>query len=296
MSINSTYSDIHSEGSARGQLPTLFNNQRIAQSSIPLEIARFCAIESLPHSIVDGGALWRLLRYVQSLNSIKECGRRAIKDAQAVEATSITEKIYKLLRGKTVTLAIDGWTDVNKTKVHNVVILHEGVAYYYKGIFLCKKKSSAINILHELRPIIDDLLEHKIYVVAFAADDAKVMNTLYNKVKIIYPWLVQVRCVAHTLQLIIKYMLEQPAAKPILCELFATISFFERNSALQNQLFDIQPKGNQLELKRSVPTRWSSHLYALQRFIQLKEYIIKVLATTEKKFHIPINGGRSQMH
>ena len=261
----------------------MFEHQRRNESSLALEIGRFCAITSQPHSIANGDALWRLLRYAAANGPLKECHGPAIKAAQSVDATKLKDKIYRLLKGKNVTVAVDGWTDVNKTKVHNVVILHDGIAYYIKGIFLPKQQSTAINMAPHVGVVIDELLEHDIRVTAIATDNAKVMWRLYDLLVVHYPWLVQVKCAAHTLQLIVNYMLQQPVARKITNDLFATLAFFFSNSALQSELYKIQPDGKKLELKRSVPTRWSSFLYSLQRFIQLKEWIIKVLATTERK-------------
>ena len=63
-------------------------------------------------------------------SSIPVVSRKMIHDEQAAIANEMRGDIIRKLTGRAITVAIDGWTDVNKTKVTNVVLLTGGTAYY----------------------------------------------------------------------------------------------------------------------------------------------------------------------
>ena len=80
---------------------------------------RLFGIASIPHSLANNSEWWKFLHYVRSLpaSDFRETRSAAVKSGQSLVAEKMTEEIYKRLNGKNVTVAIDGWTDVNSIKV-----------------------------------------------------------------------------------------------------------------------------------------------------------------------------------
>ena len=277
--------DMHSHASGGSStLPSMFRaqNERHGES-LAGATGRLFGIASIPHSLVNNSEWWNFLQFVRSLpaNEFSETRGVAVKYGQSVIANRMTEEIYRRLNGKNVTVAIDGWTDVNSVKVHNVLVLYGGAAYYLHGIFIPNKKNTAIEIHKHLKPIIEKLISKGLRVVAFATDNAAVMTKTFNLLKTDFLWLIHVKCAAHTLQLIVRAMLNTDIGQKILKELYVTIQAYEKSSQMRADLHNLQSK-NPKTLRRSCPTRWSSDLLAISRFIDLKEFVLKSIVGTKR--------------
>ena len=105
------------------------------------------------------------------------------------------------------------------------------------------------------------------------------MNKTFKLVQEDFPWLIHVKCAAHTIQLIVRAMLKTVEGQQILKPLYTTIQAYAKSSQMRADLHHLQ-RTNVRTLIRSCPTRWSSDLLAISRFIDLREFIVKTIVGT----------------
>jgi hypothetical protein len=218
--------------------------------------------------------------------------RRLMKEVAAVTREEVIN-VCKLCAG--VTISIDGWTNVRQCKVTNVLLIADGVAFYWNShenvyfkvllciylilysfthIMLCYVvKNEAAYVVNFMTPIIDDLLTRGVKVNAIVTDNEQLMVSVRRQIKQRYPWFVRVADAAHIIQLIVKSAL----ATPTLARSFAVVKRVvkqyqcsiqaRRNLLARQQATGATPK----RLKYSCPTRWNSELQMAKRFFDLKE-------------------------
>ena len=72
---------------------------------------------------------------IQAEMAWPELNRLLIRSEQADVALEYRTCIITILQDKAVTVAIDGWTGINKAKVTNIVLLQGERAYYWTGFW-----------------------------------------------------------------------------------------------------------------------------------------------------------------
>jgi len=195
------------------------------------------------------------------------------------------EVVSKLKQSKIpVSLLLDGWTNVRKEKITNLLLVSKGIAYYWCSISNKDSKNNAEWLYNNIKPEMENILDNGIPIVSYVADNEQVMNALHNKLVADFPFLVRIPCAAHTIQLAVKKILADSTFKSLIVELLGLINMFISNKAMRLLLHNAQPKGKEYRLIRPCDTRWSYTLIAIKRLLKLKNYIDQSL----------IDGGKPQ--
>ena len=129
--------------------------------------------------------------------------RRVLRTAMIRQHSVLKEKVITHLKGNNspTSLLLDGWTNVNKVKITNLLLVSRGVAYYWCSISNKDSKNNAEWLYQAIKTEIELILEHGIAIVSYVADNEAVMTATHNKLVIDYPFLIRIPCAAHTIQL-----------------------------------------------------------------------------------------------
>lgn len=85
-------------------------------------------------------------------------------------------------------------------------------------------------------------------------------------------------CFVHTLNLVVEKTIDSSEElKSIISNVKHIVTYFKQSVVAADQLRKAQPKEKKLKLIQSVPTRWNSTFYMLERFVSLYEYITPIL-------------------
>jgi hypothetical protein len=247
-------------------------------------LAHFFARCSLAHRVAE----------LDEFKEVIECARRstcdvprrgALRQSQLALAQSLRLRVIHQLRtfcrSSPLTIAIDGWTNVNTAKVTNVVILCGGEAYYWCSIVNARNHNTATWLCGPLTKVLNDLRSEGLVFAAMVADNEQVNKALHTVISASFPFLVRTPCAAHLIQLCVVKSLELPAVEPI----FETMESLLRQFRAKKQRLKLRalqevapgpggPRPNApLNLFRPCDTRWSSQLYAAQRLLRLKSFV-----------------------
>lgn len=132
-----------------------------AQENFQDKLAIFFAKCRLAYKVFDEKPFRDMITAAQQTNkSIDKWDKRSLKRFEAKKADELRCKLLRKL-GQIhcfVTLAIDGWTNVNHTKVNNIVLVADGIAYFWKSIFNPDSKDTADFIYERVKIEITYLL------------------------------------------------------------------------------------------------------------------------------------------
>lgn len=205
--------------------------------------------------------------------------RRDVKRHQLLLAQTLRQKVLKAARSHCrshpLTIGIDGWTNVRRDKVTNVVILCGGVAYYWCSIVNSSYHNTAKWLLVPLLKVLDDIKGYGLMFSALVTDNEEVNKTLHNLLLPHYPFLIRSPCAAHLLQLCVRKALSQPTIEPIMTameELLAAFRYKDARLTLKNLQLTANNNTTYHCLIRPNDTRWSSWLYASRRLLKLRVY------------------------
>jgi hypothetical protein len=205
--------------------------------------------------------------------------RRQLRAAVLTEAQSlrcrVTRQLRIFCRSSPISVAIDGWTNVNTAKVTNVVLICGGEAYYWCSIVNSSHHNTAVWLRDPLVEVLNDIKAQGLVFTALVADNEKVNTTLWELLLAPFPFLIRSACAAHLVQLCVLKALELPIIDPILTTMEGVIRQFRYkvNRLKLKQHQETQKSGSSLRLIRPCDTRWSSQLYAAERLFKLKTFI-----------------------
>lgn len=266
----------------------------IKPSTIPLNEAQALAWAdcSLPYNIMIRESFQTFLESYR-LNKEAALTRKEIPIEQQKLALAKRAKIMQVLAARSkfrpVTIATDGWTDVNGAHVTNILLLSGGCVIYWKSIYTTS--SSSDDALPYFRQVIDELLANKVWMAGFVTDNGSPMLSLYDKLKPHYKFLHQVRCSCHSLQLIVTSLIKLPEIAERMRWVKSIGNLYRSSTFFKNQLDTSQIASGFEALLTPVQvgdTRWNSLLYAINRLIKMKDAILqlytpKVLAQIKKQ-------------
>jgi hypothetical protein len=185
-------------------------------------------------------------------------------------------------------VAVDGWTNVNTSKVTNVVILCGGVAYYWCSIVNGHNHNTAAWLQTALVKVLNGIKAEGLMFTALVADNERVNRTLWELLLEPFPFLIRSPCAAHLIQLCVNKALELPLIDHLFTSMEVLLRRFRlkearlklKNLQVANPLRTTAASSTPVVygLLRPQDTRWSSWLYASQRLLMLRAYIDMVVA------------------
>jgi hypothetical protein len=219
-----------------------------------------------------------LARFFQDLRQDKLSSlptRYLLREAMLRQHAALKEQLIQRLKQNNVavSLLLDGWTNVNKVKVTNLLLVSKGVAYYWSSISNRSSSNTADWLYNAIKPEMDKILDLGIPIVSYVADNEPVMDATHDRLVQDFPFLIRIPCAAHTIQLAVKKTLLDPVFRSVIQETLDLINLFISNKAQRLLLQNAQPPKTALKLIRPCDTRWSYTLYAVKRLLKLRNYI-----------------------
>lgn len=200
--------------------------------------------------------------------------RKSIAEATTVVHEDMRAQLLQRLRGSAspVAVAVDGWTNVRGTKITNIVLLCDGVAYYWCSIPNPTDKNTAVWLQQQIEPRLMELASFGIRFAAFVADNEAVNGALFRLLLEKFPFLVRIPCAAHTIQLIVKECFGAERWRKVRDAVDELLHGFSSKKEWRLQLRSIQEsmKGTVYNLVKPTDTRWNSYLYACERLVKLQ--------------------------
>ncbi|XP_043865319.1 E3 SUMO-protein ligase ZBED1-like [Drosophila mojavensis] len=177
-----------------------------------------------------------------------------------------------------VCLTTDGWTSLSNESYIAVTVhyINQDKTVLQSHTIACEafeESHTSENLFGFLKKIVGKWeLQNK--VMAIASDNA---HNIVGAIKL-GNWK-QVRCFAHSLNIIVQKALEKISS--VRTKVKAIAEYFNRSSSGLKKLKDMQAMFNlpQLKLTQDVPTRWNSTFKMFQRLSMLKEAVVAALST-----------------
>jgi hypothetical protein len=210
--------------------------------------------------------------------------RGIIKERQATAAQDFRRLVVDHLRGRIVTLALDGWKDLLDNKVINILLLAGAKAFYWTGLFCDEIVLSADVIAAKLIPILDQLRALDVRIAAICTDNETTMISMHDYLiqgnpripRSPFRHIIHLRDGAHTVNLTVKTILLDPTAKRLMKQLEKTIVVIKAAKRLRVRLSANQTE-KKLRLVEPTDTRWNSQHAAMSRFLKLRTPLMAAL-------------------
>jgi hypothetical protein len=245
------------------------------------------AKNSLPYS------LFKNKYFCNALNLYKQIDAKLTPYKLKEETLQIgneTEKdiIAKLsLNQSPVTLAVDGWTNVRSNKVINLLLISNGVSYFYSSIENNEKHNDAVWLSSQLEVKIIKIIKEKVNVVAITTDNENLMKATCKKLKEVMPFLIDIPCSAHLMQLCLKSVLSIPKIHKIINEILDVVNIIKNSKENRKQLEELQITGKSsdvLTIIRPIEIRWASLISCIERLLLLRKYIDIIITNLNESF------------
>jgi hypothetical protein len=254
---------------------------RINNGDLPPALASLWAHCSWAHRVIE---LPQFLEVAAALRS-SDCrlpSRAQLRAAQIHLAESLRARVVRQLRNycrsSPLTVAIDGWTNVNTAKVTNVVIICGGEAYYWCSIVNSSHHNTALWLRDPLVTVLNNIKAEGLVFSALVADNERVNHKLWEQLVEPFPFLIRSPCAAHLVQLCVIKALELPGIERVLTDMEELLCQFRlKVNRLQLKEVQVAAKKAPLNVLRPCDTRWSSQLYAADRLYQLKSFVDLVI-------------------
>lgn len=230
------------------------------------------ASNSIAYSVVEDEDFRAFLR---SVNFGALPSRELIRATTLSTAAAVREQIEQKIRGAIVTVAVDGWTNVKREKVTNVVLMLNGQALYWCSI-INREENTAVWLAAQLLVVIRSLINtYKARVTGVVVDNEAVNGAAHKILLAELPFLLHIPCAAHTIQLVVRSCLELPQLKPTVEELSALIRFFDaKENRIALRRIQEARELKTLRVLKSCDTRWHSLLMASERMLQIQKEVL----------------------
>ncbi|KOB74120.1 Uncharacterized protein OBRU01_02555 [Operophtera brumata] len=189
-----------------------------------------------------------------------------------------------------LSLTTDLWTSASQESYIAVM------AHYIDEEYRCRKillecaplpgSHTATNIAAEISRLMNDLSLEKKQILIITTDNARNME---NAVKI-HLGLKHFGCFAHTLNLVVENALEVEEVKTTIDTVKCIVSYYKRSTTAMEKLLRYQIQTGVAQPKRllqSVPTRWNSVFFMLQRFLELEDALRSTSGLLEREIPMP---------
>lgn len=253
----------------------------IASKEFPEVLAKAFAMNSLPTNLINQPSFRKLLESCRSLPSnYRICHRDTLTKHISSLSERIREKVLERVRGPPITLGADGWTNTRRDAVTNIVALANKRAYYWTSVVNSDQHNTSEWLFNNIEPIVDDMInKKKIKVIALAVDNAAVMCAFVKLMQHKYPFIVHVPCAAHTLQLVVRRILDISMISDVVDQAVGIIDKFHSNKVYRLKLRQLQQTmgdKDKVVLKPNT-TRWNSMYYAIDRLIDIRNHITSIM-------------------
>jgi len=253
------------------QRPLTFRSNSSEHTLKTLGIA--FAVNSIAYAVVETPEFRALL--VELGWSGAPPSRRGLRSAVQQSAAAVRSDITDLLAGAVITVAADGWTNVKRQKITNIVLMLHGKAFYWCSITNSGENTAAW-LAQQLLLVIRSLIrDHSARVIGVVVDNEAVNGAAHRLLLPDLPFLVHVPCAAHTIQLVVRSCLELPAMQPIVEQLCALIRFFDvKEHRIALRRMQTAKEMKPLAVLKTCDTRWHALLMAAERMMELHKAVV----------------------
>jgi hypothetical protein len=230
------------------------------------------ASNGLPYKLVDDPLFRKIFKSCYPRGGVN---RHTLPIHMVALMGKYQREFASLVRGKAVTVALDGWKN-RDAHIMNFAAISDGVAYYIDSVEY--EHCDAATVCKMLR-------ETKLTLGGYGATMAAVSaDNLASMVAGVEAFLgepgnecvVRVKCAAHSTQLLCKDICKLPPVSLVVGGVLGRYLAHFDNTDNRKKLRDYQladGKLSPLKVKRPGETRWDSKVAALQRMVELRKYI-----------------------
>jgi hypothetical protein len=255
------------------------SSDRELEEGVLESLTTFMSICNIPLRIVTNDSFRQLIDSIRLLRSPYAISIPSIRASTIQQSADLRGLLYERLKAPYtyVTLAFDGWTNCNGVKITNVMAISKGTAYYIKSIPNASDFNTATWLEQHIQPVVDDLILHGIKINAFVTDNGSTETSVRDRLSFIYN-ITSIPCAAHTLQLIVRFILKKHEVNDVVSFFDGIINSFTNNKPLRLKL----KEHTSLRLRKSNATRWNSVYLMMIRLKQMKDAINAVGVTDEE--------------
>lgn len=249
-------------------------------------LSLFFAKNSLPHSLIEDKYFRNVMETIKKSHTI-DVNKKKLREIILLEGKKINDNILNKLGSseQPVTMAIDGWTNVRSNKVTNILLISNGISYYYTSIENVNCQNKTEWIVSKLEERIKFLISKKINIIALTTDNENLMKSVRKEIKNKFPVILDVPCASHIIQLCLKKMCDIDKIKNLIENVNNIVHFIRNNKKNKTTLYQLQIDDSikdPLSVIYPIETRWSSIINCIDRLLKLQKYI-SIIATEFKK-------------
>ncbi|ODN80456.1 hypothetical protein L202_02696 [Cryptococcus amylolentus CBS 6039] len=200
----------------------------------------------------------------------------------------VMKEVEEALKGKMVTLLLDGWNNCARDHLFAFVATCEGKSYVFSVHNTTSKDKTGDAALLLIEDEIEMLGKKGIEVVAVISDDGGDMRKARKSLLAKRPQLTIEKCFAHQLNLVVGNIFKgSPYLKDISQRMLAVIVWFTNHSKAMSLLLSQarrdDPKFGPTTFIHPAPTRWTSHWAAACHLRQWKAALHSVCFNMHSK-------------
>jgi len=262
-------------------------NHKIKKIDINAACARAFSKNHLSYALIENPY------FIEFLNSVKNepeilITKQKLKESVISEGNKIKSTVLKNLASSKnpITLAIDGWTNARSNKVINLLLISNGISYYYASIENYDSNNDNKLLVSVLDDHLHNLFDMGLNIVALTTDNESLMKVTVDELKTKYDILISMPCSAHLIQLCLKKICQLKNIVPIIEKItFITNEFKHKKNKIE--LLNEQTNDNienPLKIIYPTETRWLSIYFTTERLLVLQKYIKKIINITDEDF------------
>ncbi len=243
-----------------------------SNATVSKQMALFFATNHIAHHVADSHTF---RAFIDAVRASTLPSRKLVK----ASISSLADEMRKQLLGRlqsqaSVAIAVDGWTNVRQTKVTNLVLICNGRSYYWCSIANKLERNTAAWMFQVMAPKLQELVAAGVRFAAFIADNEAVNGALFDLLREPFPFLVQVPCAAHTIQLVVKGVMACARWKKVQATVNEILRAFGTCKDARLRLRTLQ-QGELREycLVKANDTRWNSEMHAASRLLLLRRFV-----------------------
>jgi hypothetical protein len=262
----------------RGQLTLHESTQSIRAEAVAQAVVLYCAENMLSFRAVDCAALRSVVTAAGGVATSIPSRMTVSRSLQTVFQQYHALVVQKL-RNQLVTVAIDGWTNVNSVKVTNIALICDGTVYYWCSINNRYDKNSATWLANEIKPVLQEFMSFQFRITAVVMDNENLNDALFSNILPDFPHLLRIPCAAHIVNLAVKSFLSVPSRRKTVETLHNVLDHFARSRDARCQYLKAQSAAGIVPAKvllRPCDTRWNSMHTAAERLLDVRGFVNQV--------------------